>query len=73
MTRFAWMLVQYEIEESDMHSCAEAKVDLYKHVPCGWNDQSMRGHCLPGVPLFGQDSNNHIDLSSPGYLNKRTS
>lgn len=59
-----------DVEKSDMHSWVEATADLYKHAPCGRNDQSVRGHCLPVIPLFGQDSNNHIDLSSPGHLNK---
>lgn len=56
--------------KSDMHSWVEAMVGLYKHAPCGRNDQPVRGHCLPLIPLFGQDSNNHTDLSSPGHLNK---
>lgn len=47
-----------------MHSWVEATAGLYKHAPCGRNDQPVRGDCLPLIPLFGQDSNNHIDLSS---------
>lgn len=53
-----------------MHSWVESTAGLYKHAPCGRNDQPVRGHCLPRIPLFGQDSNNHTDLSSPGHLNK---
>lgn len=59
-----------DAKESDMHSWVEAAAGLYKHSPCGRNDQPVIGHCLPRIPLFGQDSNNHMDLSSPGHLNK---
>lgn len=51
-----------------MHSWVEATAGLYKHGPCGRNDLPVRGHCFPHIPLFGQDSNNHIDFSSPGHL-----
>ena len=50
--------------KSDMHSWVEATAGLCKHAPCGRNDEPVRGHCLPLILLFGQDSNNHIDLSS---------
>lgn len=50
--------------KSDMHSWGEATAGLCKHGPCGGNDHPVRGHCLPLTLLFGQDSNNHTDLSS---------
>lgn len=54
--------------ESDMHSWSEATAGLHKHAPCGRNDVPARGHCLPRIPLFGQDSKNHIDFSSPQHF-----
>lgn len=51
-----------------MHSWVEVMAGLCKHAPCGRNDLPGRGHCLPHIPLFRQDSNYHIDFSSPGHL-----
>lgn len=55
-----------------MHSSVEATAGLCKHAACGRNDQPATGHCLALIPLFGQDSKNHIDPSSPGHSNKCT-
>lgn len=51
-----------------MHSWSEATAGLHKHAPCGGNDLPARGHCLPHIPLFGQDSKNHIDFSSSRHF-----
>lgn len=58
----------WDVVESDMHSWSEATAGLHKHAPCGRNDVPARGHCLPHIPLFGQDSKNHIDFSSPRHV-----
>lgn len=59
-----------DVEESDMHSWVETTAGLYKHTPCGGNDLPVRGQCLLHIPLFEQDSNNHIDFSSFRTFNK---
>lgn len=58
--------------KSDMHSWGEATAGLCKHGPCGGNDHPVRGHCLPLTLLFGQDSNNHTDLSPFKQVPPRT-